>query len=59
MAHALCLPCRHTHRDGLKLVDAFNKTMDIPVRTYEVYGFGTGPDPIQTYPILRRTLDIV
>jgi hypothetical protein len=27
-------------REGLKLVNYFNKTLDIPVRTYEVYGFG-------------------
>lgn len=25
--------------EGLKLVNYFNKTLDIPVRTYEVYGF--------------------
>ena len=32
-------PPTKTKREGAKMVDLFNKTMDIPTRTYEVYGF--------------------
>jgi hypothetical protein len=38
---ASALTKRLSAREGTKLVDMFNKTLDIPVRIYEVYSFGT------------------